>query len=191
MLLLLSTLLAAAPLSTSGFQSVDTVRTVNGVSMPETIDVEGHTLYLNGMALRKKAIFKVYVAALYVGTRSASGPEILSADEPRRMIMHFVRNVGKDKICDAWEDGLKDNTPDASPELKQQFTDLCGMMADIKNGQAFVFTYEPGKGTTVVVAGETRGTIGDKAFADAMLRTWIGPKPGPGEGFKKDLLGKS
>jgi hypothetical protein len=36
-----------------------------------------------------------------------------------------------------------------------------------------------------------KGKIGDKAFSDAMLRTWIGPKPGPGEGFKKNLLAAS
>ena len=28
-----------------------------------------------------------------------------------------------------------------------------------------------------------------KAFADAMLRTWIGAKPGPGTGFKRSVLG--
>ena len=28
-----------------------------------------------------------------------------------------------------------------------------------------------------------------KEFADALFKSWIGPKPGPGEGFKKNLMG--
>jgi len=62
-------------------------------------------------------------------------------------------------------------------------------MEDIKKEQQFVFTYVPGTGTTVDVAGATKGTIKGKDFADALFKAWIGPNPGPGEGFKKDLLG--
>jgi Chalcone isomerase-like len=187
MLLLLTTLLAAAP--HGPMPVADTSRTISGVTLPETITVDGKSLVLNGAALRKKAIFKVYVAGLYVTTKSSSAEEILASDAPRRMVMAFVRNVGKNKICDAWDEGLKDNTPAASDELKKQFTELCDLMADIKDGQAFVFTYLPDRGTVVEVAGTEKGTVGGKDFADALLKCWIGPKPGPGEGFKKNLLG--
>jgi hypothetical protein len=62
-------------------------------------------------------------------------------------------------------------------------------MDDIKKGEQFAFTYEPGKGTTVMVRGEAKGTLPGKVFADALWKAWIGPKPGPGEGFKRGLLG--
>lgn len=188
MLMLLSTLLTAPLPAITPAAVVDSSRTVNGVVLPYTISAGGRTLHLNGAALRKKAIFKVYVAALYVAAKSNSPDAILADDAPRRMEMHFLRDVDKGKICDAWADGLKDNTPGAPAEVQQQFTELCALMADIKKTQAFVFTYVPGEGTTVSVAGEEKGKIGDKAFSDAMLRTWIGPKPGPGDGFKKNLL---
>ncbi len=191
MLLLLSTLLAAPAPAAITPVPADSSRTMNGVTMPYTMMAGGRTLHLNGAALRKKAIFKVYVAALYVADKSSSADAILSADAPRRMEMHFLRDVDKGKICDAWADGLKDNTPDASPELKREFTQLCEMMGDIKKEQAFTFTYVPGEGTTITVAGEEKGKVGDKAFADALLRCWIGAKPGPGNGFKKNLLGVS
>ena len=182
MLLLLATLLAMAPV-------VDSARTISGVALPATIEASGYTLSLNGAALRKKAIFKVYVAALYLTETSATPSDILAADQPRRMEMHFVRSVDKKKVCEAWEEGLEKNTPEASAALKQQFTELCGMMVNIKDGQSYSFTYIPGTGTTVVAAGEEKGVLPGKEFADAILRCWIGPKPGPGEGFKKDLLG--
>jgi len=190
MFLLLTTLLAAPaqPLP----PAADTGRTVSGVTMPATIEVGGTTLNLNGMALRKKFIIKVYVAGLYVATTSNNAEEILAADTPRQMVMHFISGHGsKGKICGAWDDGLKDNTPNASAELKQQFTELCGMMQDIKDEESLTITYIPGAGTTIDIAGTNKGQIGGKDFADAVLRCWIGPKPGPGGGFKKDLLGRS
>jgi hypothetical protein len=42
----------------------------------------------------------------------------------------------------------------------------------------------------VDVKGVTKGTIPGKPFADGLFKAWIGPKPGPGEGFKKQLLGQ-
>jgi hypothetical protein len=188
MLLLLSLLLVADPV-TVPTAAPDTARTISGVTLPETFTVAGKNLTLNGAALRKKAIFKVYVAALYVLTKSRDPNAILEEDEPRRMEMHFVRNVDKKKICEAWDDGLTDNTPDASEDLKKEFADLCGLMDNIKDGQEMTFTYVPGNGTTVGVAGAEKGTVGGRDFANALLRCWIGPKPGPGEGFKKNLLG--
>ena len=60
----------------------------------------------------------------------------------------------------------------------------------MKKGQQIVLTYVPGSGTTVDVNGKAKGVLQDKAVADAILTTWIGPKPGPGEDFKKGILGK-
>jgi len=144
---------------------------------------------LNGVALRKKAIFKVYVAGLYLSAKSSDADAILDADSPRRLVMQFLRDVDKKKMCDAWDEALEKNTMNPSDQLKADFVTLCGYMEDIKKEQQFVFTYVPGTGTTVDVAGATKGTIKGKDFADALFKAWIGPNPGPGEGFKKDLLG--
>lgn len=163
--------------------------TVNGVTFTDTVTVAGQSLVLNGVALRKKAIFKVYEAGLYLPAKSSDADAILAADAPRRMVMQFLRDVGKDKMCEAWNEALENNTPDASAELKTDFTTLCSYMDDIKDKQQFVFTYVPGTGTEVSVAGAVKGTIAGKDFADALFKAWIGPKPGPGEGFKKNLLG--
>jgi hypothetical protein len=165
--------------------------TLKGVTMDDSIDVDGQKLVLNGMALRKKIIFKVYVAGLYLPQKETDGEKILNADTPRRCVMHWLRTVGTEKINDAWLEGLEANTPGYSPELKKQFETLTGMMEEMKEGQLIVFTYVPGKGTEVNIKGKVKGTIEGKEFADALFACWIGPKPGPGEGFKEDLLGKS
>ena len=167
----------------------DSTMTMNDVTLPLHIKVEGHDLVLNGMALRKKVIVKVYVAGLYLSQRSNNAEQILAADAPRRMVLQFLRGVSAQQMCDAWDDALKNNTPNASAALKQQFVTLCSYMGKIEKTQQMVFTYLPGRGTTVTVAGTSKGTIEGKEFADALFRAWLGPKPGPGEGFKKKLLG--
>jgi hypothetical protein len=92
-------------------------------------------------------------------------------------------------MCDALNDGLKDNTPNASAQLRGQFTTLCGFFEEVRKGEQFVFSYLPGQGTIVEVKGSRKGLVEGKGFADALFRAWIGPRPGPGEDFKKKLLG--
>jgi hypothetical protein len=177
-----------APLSLPAQDSAGTMKLAN-VTMPTRVRVGDQELVLNGMALRKKFVVKVYVASLYLPEKTTSADQILQTDGPRYMVMSFVHSVDKGKLCGAWNEGLENNTPDAGEELKTDFKRLCDMMEDIKDGEQMVFTYLPGTGTTVGVRGADRGTIEGKAFADALFRCWIGPKPGPGQDFKKNLLG--
>ncbi|HUL69351.1 MAG TPA: chalcone isomerase family protein [Gemmatimonadales bacterium] len=177
------------PTATAPLQDTASTRKVANVTMPTTVDVGTSHLVLNGMALRKKMMFKVYVASLYLPAKSNNADEILAADAPRYMVMSFVRSVDKGKLCEAWEDGLEKNTPNAGEQLKADFKQLCDWMEDIKDGEQMVFTYLPEGGTTVGVRGTEKGVIAGKEFGDALFRCWIGPNPAPGQGFKKDLLG--
>jgi hypothetical protein len=163
--------------------------TMNDVTLPTRVEVEGQSLVLNGMALRKKAIFKVYVAGLYLAEKNNNAEAILTADSPRRIVLQFLRGVSGNQMCDALNDGLRDNTPNPSAQLRGQFTALCGFFEPVKKGEQFVFSYLPDRGTTVEVRGISKGVIEGKDFADALFRAWIGPRPGPGEDFKKKLLG--
>ena len=164
--------------------------TVAGVKIADTASVNNQNLVLNGAGLRKKLMFKVYTGALYLPSKQSNAASILAADAPRRMVMHFIMDVDKGKIAEAWTDGLADNTPNASPEVKTAFKTLSSWMSDMKAGQQIVMTYVPGIGTTVEVAGQSKGTLGGKAVADAILNTWIGPKPGPGADFRNAILGQ-
>lgn len=164
--------------------------TVAGAKIEDTTSVGGQNLVLNGAALRKKFVVKVYVGALYLPSKQNNAAAILAADAPRRQVMHFLYDVDKGKMAEAWEDGLKDNTPNASAEVKTAFKTLSTWMEDMKEGQRIVLTYAPGTGTTVEVNGKNKGTLGGKAVADAILNTWVGPKPGPGGDFKKGILGQ-
>lgn len=180
--ILLSTVLCTALALPAGAATFD------DVTMPDSVQVAGQTLVLNGMGLREKFFIDVYVAGLYLPQKQTSGQAILSSDTPRRTVMHFVFSVGKGKICDAWDESLEANYPKASEALEKDFKTLCSWMADIGKGEDMVFTYVPGTGTQVEVKGETKGTIEGKDFADALFAAWIGKHPATSK-LKKGLLG--
>jgi hypothetical protein len=163
--------------------------TLAGITLPDKVDVDGKSLALNGMGLRKKLFIKVYVGGLYLSQKESSPAKVLGADAPRRMVLHFIYDVSKDQMCDAWAEGLEANTPNASAEVKKGFNTLCSWMDGVGEGQKLVLTYIPGEGTRVEVAGKAKGTLSGKPTADAILSTWIGKEPGPGEDFKKAVLG--
>ncbi len=163
--------------------------TLAGVTLPDQVEVNGQKLVLNGMGLRTKLIIKVYVGGLYLPQKEKSAEKVLAADTPRRMVLHFIYDVSKDQMCEAWNDGLEDNTPKASAEVKKNFATLCGWMDGVGKGQKLVLTYLPGEGTQVEVGGKVKGTLPGKPTADAILATWIGPDPAPGKDFKKAVLG--
>jgi len=160
-----------------------------GVTLPDKAEVGGQTLVLNGLALRTKFFIKVYVGGLYLPQKEKAAAKVLSEDVPRRMVMHFLYSVSKDQMCDAWKEGLEQNSPKAAPDVKKAFTTLCAWMEPIPKGNELTLTYTPGKGTEVQVNGKTKGTLDGKATSDAILGTWIGPDPGPGADFKKGVLG--
>jgi len=169
--------------------SVARAGTLAGVTLPDKVDVDGHSLVLNGMGLRTKLFIKVYVGGLYLPQKEKSDQRILAADAPRRMALHFIYDVSKDQMCDAWDEGLEANTPNASAEVKKNFKTLCSWMDGVGKGQVLALTYLPGTGTRVEIAGKVKGTLPGKPTADAILSTWIGPDPAPGKDLKKAVLG--
>jgi hypothetical protein len=160
-----------------------------GVNLPDKAEVKGQSLVLNGLGLRSKFFIKVYVGGLYLPQKEKAAAKVLSEDALRRMVMHFLYGVNKEQMCDAWKEGLEQNTPKAAAEVKKNFATLCGWMEEIPKGHELVLTYVPGEGTTVEVNGKSKGTLPGKPTADAILATWIGPDPGPGGDFKKAVLG--
>jgi hypothetical protein len=180
---LLLSLMLLVPIAASAVE-------VGGVNMEDKTTVNGQTLVLNGAGLRKKLFIKIYAGGLYLPAKMSNPATILGSDSPRRMVMHFLYSVSKDQMCDAWEEGLEANTPNANAEVKAAFKTLCSWMEPIPKGNRLVLTYVPGTGTVVEVNGKVKGTLPGKPTADAIVSTWIGPKPAMGDDFKNSVLGK-
>ena len=134
-------------------------------------------------------MFKVYVAGLYVEQKSGDADAIIKADAPKRMVLQFLRDVSRDQMVDAYTEAFDNNAPSAKASLKGEIDKLMAAFEPVATGEQMVFTYEPGKGTTLSVKGNDKVTIAGLPFAQAMFSCWIGPKP-PSADFKTKLLGR-
>jgi hypothetical protein len=164
---------------------------LEGVSMPDQVTVDGKQLLLNGMGLREATFLKVdvYVAGLYLETRSSDPQEILDSAQAKRIVMHFVyKKVEQKKIAKGWTEGLEANTGERFARYRAPLERLNGWMEDMVAGDTMMFTAVPGKGLEVVVKDQAKGTIDDEEFAREFWAIWLGANP-PNAGLKTGLLG--
>ena len=159
-----------------------------GVTMPDTATAGDKAVKLNGVGLRKKAIFKVYVAGLYVEAPSKDAAAILAADAARIVKMQYLRSVDKASITGAFREGFENNAKELAAKQKANIDKMIAAVPDLKDGETMSFTYVPGKGTTLSHNGKDLLSVEGKEFADAVFLLWLGPKP-PSDDLKKGLLG--
>lgn len=160
------------------------------VRMPNQITVGDQQLVLNGMGIREATIFNVdvYVAGLYVTQRSSDGGAIASSTSPKRLVLHFVRNVDRDDLVGAWNDGFRRNAGGSLGALQARINRLNSWMTAATSGMELTFTYLPGTGIRVQVGSNVRGTIEGDDFARTFFSIWLGSHP-PNTGLRRGLLG--
>jgi len=160
-----------------------------GVTLPDSQQVAGKSLVLNGLGLRTKMMVKVYVAGLYLEQKSSDPNAIMKSDTPKQIVMKFVHGASKSQMADAFNDGFRDNAPDAVKTMKPDIDKLIAALDAITSGDTMVFTYVPGTGSTLAINGKDKVTIAGQPFAQALLAVWLGPKP-PTADLKKGMLGQ-
>ena len=160
---------------------------IAGVTMPDTITIEGKSLKLNGMGLRTKVVFKVYVAGLYLEAPSKDAAAVLAADQVRSIRLAVLRSLKGSQVMEAIEEGFEKNSKAQIAALKPRLDQLGKMVPNVEKGDDIVMTYVPGKGTVVSVKGGEKGVIEGKDFADALFSVWLGANPVQ-EDLKKELL---
>lgn len=139
--------------------------------------------------MRQATVFNVnvYLAGLYLEKKSGVENEVIKSEQAKRLVMHFVRDVDKEALVDAFDEGFK-KQGQASGSLAPRIKRFEGFMADVKDDDEIVFTYIPEKGTSVLVKNEAKGTVVGADFAQALFTIFIGPNP-PNSGLKSGLLG--
>ena len=156
----------------------------SGVTFPVSRD----DMSLLGGGLRVKKIvmtFKAYAVALYVADDAVAGelapfrgrpasPELYHAlqtgDFRRQVVLRFMRNLGRDQIRNAMREALEG----ADPKPLEQFISY---FPEVKEGQECVMRVVPGGALEVVMAGQAKPPIEDRAFAERVLGLYVGPNP--------------
>jgi hypothetical protein len=159
------------------------------INFPDQAQVDGSTLTLNGLGVRKATLLKinVYVAALYVAAPSSDPNAILGSKAPIELVLHFVRDVGAGDISNGFDEGFARSAKAQLPALQERIATLEGWMTDLTTGQRMAFIFRPGTGVQVDVGGTVKGTIKGDDFAKAFLSIWLGNPPNPE--IKAGLLG--
>ncbi len=167
---------------------------ISGVKLDDPVDLSGTQLQLNGAGIRYKAIFKVYVAGLYLGMKAATPEEAYAAPGPKRLSITLLRDIDSNALGKSMTEGFENNTP---PEEKARFTPGLVKMrqafADQKKlhaGENFTIDWIPGTGTILTIKGIQQGEpFKGLDFYNALIRLWLGPRPGDSK-LKEALLGK-
>lgn len=159
-----------------------------GVTAPDTATVGGQTLVLNGLGLREKFYFDIYVGALYLPAKTTSGTTAITQDVPKRIQMTFVYSaVTKAQLVEAYDEGLAYDKNAAA--VKDRFETLEGYLTDVAAKDVITFDYVPGAGTTVTVKGVKKGTIAGKDFMESLWAVYLGEHP-PTAKLKSGMLGQ-
>ncbi|NMM37084.1 MAG: lipoprotein transmembrane [Glaciimonas sp.] len=153
-----------------------------GVNMDDAVMVGKQQLYLNGLGVRHKMIFKVYVAGLYLTGKKTSVPEVLAAIGPKRVRIVMLRDVSNEEFGRGFLAGIRQNSDRAElmkitgPLMK--FGELFASVPELKKGDVLTTDWLPGVGTQMQLNGKNIGDIiPDESFYHALLKIWLGEKP--------------
>lgn len=165
-----------------------------GAKFPASTTLGKTNLQLNGAGVRYKAIFKVYAAGLYLGTKAATPEAAYAAPGAKRMHVAMLRDIDANELGKLFTDGMQKNaTREEFGKSIPGTLKLAEMFANKKRllaGDVFFVDYTPGVGTVVVINGKPAGEpITEPIFFTSLLKIWLGASPADWQ-LKDALLGQ-
>jgi len=165
-----------------------------GVRFEPTVAVQGTALRLNGAGIRYKAVFKVYVAGLYLPQPASSAAEIAAMQGPKRLTITMLRDIDSEELGRLFYRGVENNMDRAAfSRLVPGLVRMGQVFAAHKKllaGDNFYVDWLPGTGMVITVKGQPQGEpFKEPEFFDALLGIWLGPNPADWR-LKDALLGK-
>jgi len=155
-----------------------------GQDFPDTLQLGGSTLALNGTGKRQVAIYPLYLAALYLPQKAGSPEAIYAQAGPKRLEMRIViplvKDVSTQEFVKAISKGVNRNSTDAEKaavaERVRQFNAAIGEVGRVKKGDLLHIDYLPAQGGTVLsVNGRVWGKpIEGQDFYTAFLKVFLG-----------------
>lgn len=155
---------------------------ISGMMVPDTLTVEQVPLQLNGVGIRTKLIFDVYVIALYTAQKIQQPETLIQLNKPNRIWISFLRKVDANTMYVSLLDGLKNNLTMAEiarfkPQL-EQMEKLFNRVQILQKGDTVVIDIVPNYGLKInIQEGKYKTDIASEAFAYSLLNIWLGTKP--------------
>lgn len=165
---------------------------VAGVRLEQRAQVVGQTLVLNGAGVRNILFMDLYVAALYLPAKRATGAAALAEPGARRIELHVLKDVPSSRFLGAVRKGMSRNNSaqvlvDLAPRLAE-FEQLFRGVDEVAAHSVIAFDGVPGEGLRASLNGKELGRVAGDDFYRALLSIWLGEHPVQDD-LKKGLLG--
>jgi len=167
-------------------------KTESGVTMSETIKSGNTTLTLNGIGIREKLWIDLYVAGLYLETKTKDANTVINGNKNMLLKLNIVSGlISSEKMSNAVEEGFETATDGKTESLRTRIDLFKAIFLkdEIKKGVVFDIYYIPGKGTVVYTDSKLQATIKGLDFKKALFAIWLGEDPAD-DHLKEDLLGE-
>ena len=168
---------------------------VGGVKFPNTVQLGGSRLQLNGAGIRHKVVFKVYAAALFLTEKAGTPEEVLAAPGPKRLQVTMLREIDANELGKLFTKGMEQNAP--REEFSKSIAGIMRMSDIFSNrkrllaGDSFTVDWLPGTGTVISVNGSPEGApVKAPEFHSALMKIWLGKSPADAQ-LKEALLGRA
>lgn len=165
---------------------------VAGTRLADRVHLGGGDLQLNGAGVRSILFLDLYVAALYLDVKSASGAKVLADVGEKRMALHLLRDIDANRLHSGLSKAIAANHTLAELSALRvqidEFALIFRKIGEIREGDAVTLDYLPGSGTVVGVNGVDKGMVKGASFYGALLKIWLGDQPVQDD-LKQKLLG--
>jgi chalcone isomerase-like protein len=165
--------------------------TLAGVDVPDTLQIDGYKLVLNGLGLRTLTFLKVkiYVAALYLPKKTANAQAILASPGPKVIALHHIHSGSKGQVQDRYREGEKVNCGGGGCDaaLQADFERLVASAGPVDEGDVTLYIVTD-KSFRVVFNGREVIAFTGNRLGNMIIEGFIGAHP-PSETLRAGLLG--
>ncbi|MBV8096643.1 MAG: chalcone isomerase family protein [Acetobacteraceae bacterium] len=182
-----ATLLAATLLA-----GVASAKTAGGVTFPDTIQVDGKTLVLNGMGARTYTVLGIrgYVAGLYLEHPSHDARAIESDPGIKVILLQYLRSASKEQVEHQYREGQQVNcgAGQCPQSDAADYDRLIKLAPAVRPGDTSTYIIRR-SGLQVLSNNQPLATFNNPDLGFRILEGFIGPRP-PSEDLKAALLGQ-
>nr|WP_321985996.1 chalcone isomerase family protein [uncultured Lichenicoccus sp.] len=161
-----------------------------GITMPDSIEIQGQHLQLNGMGVRAFTFLHIrgYVAGLYVPSQSHDPQALLAQPGAKVLRIAFVRTAGVGRVQDEYRRGhLLNCIPACSKTEETGFGQLLDTAKPVREGDTTTFIFLPDQ-VDVLFNDSRIAAIEGAEFSHHLLASFIGHQP-PTIALRDGLLG--
>ncbi|HXH72763.1 MAG TPA: chalcone isomerase family protein [Mariprofundaceae bacterium] len=164
---------------------------VAGVTLADTVNVDGKILHLSGAGIRTKFFFDIYVGALYRPEPVHNAATVLETPAPSAVTMDFIyKEVSSEKLAHGWSEGFRKNlSRETLQKLESRLTKFNALFSDARRGDRYRFDFLSDGSTVVQFNGKVVGRIDGADFQRALLAVWLGDSPADAD-LKRAMLGE-